>query len=135
MTEPKLRSVGSKPRKRIPPKPKADPILTGRALEVFEELAGPLEGSGRLNPETVHVFRLLCQTIAVAEGAGSKLQGVDHDPERADRGKTSDPTWRGFRDAAVLAQSLAQEYGLTPASAAKVRVPATPDEEARRLLA
>lgn len=121
-----------KPQKRVPP---ADDVLAGRALEVFEALKGPLETSGRLNEETVYVFRLFCQTLAVAETAGSKLQAVDHESKRADRGSTSDPTWRGFRDAALLASSLAEKYGLTPESAAKVKVPATPDEEARRLLA
>lgn len=115
------------------PKPPADAVLTGRALEIAAELRPALELSGRLRPEYAPVFRVLCHTAAIAEVAGASLQGVETEG-RSDK-RTSDPAWRGFRDAATLLVQVAREFGLTPASAAQVKVAAAPDEDAERLLA
>jgi phage terminase small subunit len=117
------------------PAPKTRPTgrLSGRAGQIYRELAPVLELSGRLRPEFDHILRLYCQTLAVAEKAGAKLVDVEA-PGRSDK-RTADPAWRGFRDATELACRLAREYGLTPASAAQVKVGATPDEQAARLLA
>lgn len=113
--------------------PKAAPILTGRALELFKELSPDLETSGRLKPEYVPLFRLYCLSLSIAEKAGGELKDVEARGRKDSR--VADPKFRGFREATALAFQLGREYGLTPASASAVKVPVTPDEEARKLLA
>ncbi len=108
--------------------------LTGRAAELFDELGPRLHLSGRLNPEAVPLFRLLCQTLAVAEGAGAKLGDVEARGARTARERVADPTWRGFRDAVLLALKLGQEFGLTPASGSTLKLATPTDPEVARLL-
>lgn len=108
--------------------------LTGRAAAIFDELASPLYLSGRLNPENAYLFRLWCQTIAVAEDAGTKLQTVEAKGARTARERVADPRWRGFRDAVELATKLGKEFGLTPASQSTMKMPRPADSDAERLL-
>ncbi len=120
---------------RAPSTPTISHTLTGRAAEVYDELAPSLEAAGVLTPESVHVFRLFCTAQAVAEAAASALDGVDRQGSRRGRPeRVRDPRWIGFRDAATLAAKLGKEFGLTPASAISLQVSRTRDADARRLL-
>jgi phage terminase small subunit len=115
-----------------------DPVergdLTGRAAEIFDDIGPRLHLSGRLTPESVYGFRFWCQTVAVAEAAGAKLQSVEARGARTARERVADPTWRGFRDAALLALKLGQEYGLTPSAASNLKMTRPTDPEVARLL-
>jgi phage terminase small subunit len=109
--------------------------LSGRAAELFDELAPELELSGRLTPETAHTFRLWCTAQAVAEATSEGLEGVDRQSARRGRPeRVRDPRWIGFRDASTLAMRLGKEFGLTPASAISLEVSRSRDPDIARLL-
>lgn len=128
-----LRAVEPK-KQRAPRAPRA---LAGRAAAIYRDLEPAMRLSGRLTDESLPLFRLWCQTMAVAEAAGRKLQASEDPVEARGRkdARVADPAWRGFRDATALALQLGREFGLTPAAALSMRTAQTPDEQAAKLLA
>jgi phage terminase small subunit len=130
MTERRLKPVPVAARR-----PKVPSGLEGRAGELYAELGPGLEASGRLTDETRPLFVLWCRATATAEAAGADLESVDRPGARRGRPqRVRDPRWLGFRDATLLALRLGRDFGLTPASASKLKRPTPDPGEIGRLL-
>jgi P27 family predicted phage terminase small subunit len=138
-----LKLVNGTRRSRIQPKrpisgtyersPQPPKWLSEVAKGYWRRLGPELAHSGRLNPDNLESFAILCEAYARHERAIRVLD--DPETDWFPGGTRRHPAMLEAKEASAVALRYGQEFGLTPASAASVKVPPVSDHaEADRLM-
>ena len=125
--------------------PEPPSYLPPHARELWKELAPRLYATGRLLPEDVPAFTILCQAhhfqlhaavLLMKEG----LTVEDKVYKRVVKGEDGEatvlkgmirkhPAWQMWRDSANVVRQYDTEFGITPSSRTRLEILETPDDE------
>jgi len=98
--------------------------LSSKAKQYFRELAPQLIEMGTLDEINLRIFEALCSALARVEDMGKIL---DAEGEVTPGGKVH-PLWRAYIQEQAAALTLAKEFGMTPASRARLGIAPKPKE-------
>lgn len=124
----KGQNTARKPAKR-PTSPVRMPVELSKnkpAAALWKQLAPMLIADGRLTPDRVHAFAMMCRLHALAAKLEAELEKEGHTIS-TDRGPAANPLDRQARSARADFVGLARDFGLTASSAA--RLPEVEDED------